>query len=778
MRLKILKKDLRRGRVTAAALFAFMLLAALLTGSAVNIVGTLFSAIDDLFAAGKPPHFLQMHTGDIDEDELRRFAETNPLVSDWLISAAVVTDGSLLYWNGASESDTASVMENYFVTQNAGFDYLLDLHNEPVAVSPGEIAVPVYYLERQGLKTGDTLTIKNSAEELSFRITDFVRDPQMNPAIISSKRFVVDEDDLAALRAFAGQTEYSIEFLLTDTGRLPEFTAAYQNAGLPDTGPAIDINLLRLMNALTDGITAVIVFLVSLLLVGIAFLCLRFAILGALEEDYREIGVMKAIGIGEKDIRKIYMTKYTALAAAGCIPGCVFSFPVSTVFTANIMLYTGARQRSAALSLLPVLAAGLLFFITLLFCSLVFRKLRHISAVEALRAGQMGGAGNSAKRLPVSQSCLPVNIHLGLKDLRGRPKTYLILVFIFIITSFLIIVPVNLFTTFTSPSFSTYMGVGACDLRLDLRQSADVSARFERVWRYVQNDADIARFAAFVTCRYPAVLADGTTGGIYVETGDYAVFPLEYAEGRAPASGGEIALSSLNARSLEKGVNDRVTLISGGETLDMTVCGIYQDVTNGGRTAKALLPYEPENALWYTINADLKPGVDMAGKTAEYAARFDGVKVSHMTEYIHQTFGAAIEQIKRIVILTLILSLSIAVLMAAMFLKMMTTRDAANIRIMKSLGFTVRNIRTQYAARMLAALFIGITAGTLAANTLGQSLTGLFMAGIGVSKLRFIVSPPLTYLSCPLALTAAVTLTTLAGTRPIKTQNITKISME
>jgi putative ABC transport system permease protein len=778
MRLKIVKKDLRRGRVTAAALFVFMLLAALLTGSAANIIGTLFSAIDDLFAAGKPPHFLQMHAGDLDEDGLRRFAETNPLVSDWLISEAVVADGSVMYWKGGAEPDAASVMENYFVRQNANFDYLLNLRNEPVEVSPGEIAVPVYYLKRHGLKTGDTLTVKNSAGEVSFRIADFVRDPQMNPDIISSKRFVVDEGDWAALRGFAGQTEYSIEFLLTDTGGLSEFTAAYQNAGLPDNGPAIDITLLRLLNAITDGVTAVIVFLVSLLLVGISFLCLRFTIIAALEEDYREIGVMKAIGIGQKDIRKIYLTKYIALAAASCLTGCIFSFPLAVVFTTNIMLYTGAGQKSAALGLLPVLAAGLLFCITLSFCSFVFRKLWHISAVEALRAGKMGGAGNSAKRLPVSQSPLPVNIHLGLKDICGRPKTYLILLFIFIISSFLIIVPVNLLTTFTSPSFSTYMGVGVCDIRLDMRQSADGAARFEDLRAYVRDDTDIARSAAFVTCRYPVVLADGATGGMYVETGDYAVFPLEYAGGRAPENSGEIALSSLNARSLEKGLNDRVTLFAGGQRIDLTVCGIYQDVTNGGKTAKALLPWEPEDALWYTINADMKPGVNIAAKTAEYAARFDGVKAAHMTEYVRQTFGSTIGQIERIVVLTLILSLSIAVLIAAMFLKMLTTGDAANIRIMKSLGFTVKNIRTQYITRILGALFLGIIAGTIAANTLGQSLVGLFMAGIGVSKLRFVVSPLLTCLACPLALTVVVTLATLAGTRPVRTQNITKVIAE
>jgi putative ABC transport system permease protein len=191
MILKILKKDIRRNKVTAAVLLVFILLAALLVGSAANIVTTLFGAIDNMFAAGNPPHFVQMHSGEIDKDEVREFAEMNPLVKDWMISEAVVADSSVLYWNGGSESDAASVMENYFVEQNTDFDYLLNLKSKRIELSKGEIAVPIYYLERCNLAIGDSLTIKNNKGELSLVISDFVRDAQMNPGFISSKRFVV-----------------------------------------------------------------------------------------------------------------------------------------------------------------------------------------------------------------------------------------------------------------------------------------------------------------------------------------------------------------------------------------------------------------------------------------------------------------------------------------------------------------------------------------------------------------------------------------------------------
>lgn len=37
----------------------------------------------------------------------------------------------------------------------------------------------------------------------------------------------------------------------------------------------------------------------------------------------------------------------------------------------------------------------------------------------------------------------------------------------------------------------------------------------------------------------------------------------------------------------------------------LTVSGIYQDLTNGGRTAKAMLPWRAENVQWYLVYLDL-----------------------------------------------------------------------------------------------------------------------------------------------------------------------------
>lgn len=109
-----------------------------------------------------------------------------------------------------------SVMENGFVRQSEIFDFLQNPDNQVVRPKDGEIAVPIYYLQSDGLAIGDTVTVSDGTFTREFRIIAFIRDAQMNPSLISSKRFVVSEADFHELREHTGTNEYLIEFQLVE----------------------------------------------------------------------------------------------------------------------------------------------------------------------------------------------------------------------------------------------------------------------------------------------------------------------------------------------------------------------------------------------------------------------------------------------------------------------------------------------------------------------------------------------------------------------------------
>ena len=59
-----------------------------------------------------------------------------------------------------------------------------------------------------------------------------------------------------------------------------------------------------------DMIVAFVVLVLSVCLMIVSFAVLKFTITFTVTEEYREIGVMKAIGITDFKIRSLYLVKY------------------------------------------------------------------------------------------------------------------------------------------------------------------------------------------------------------------------------------------------------------------------------------------------------------------------------------------------------------------------------------------------------------------------------------------------------------------------------------
>ncbi len=777
---RMLRKDFFRKKLITIVVFAFIFLSALLVASGTNLMIELGNSLNALFATANTPHFVQMHAGPLDQAEIDSWAAANELVKDQQTVEMITMDGSNLYLGESQNPEENSIMDISFVIQNEGFDFLLDLDNNIIQLSPGEIAVPVYYSQQRNLAIGDEVRVNTGAGEMIFAITAINRDSQMNPAIVHSKRFLIHEQDYANLRETIDETEYLIEFLLVDDSQISTFVSAYQASDLPKTGPAVDQGLFKTINALSDGLVAGVVILMSLLLIVIAILSLRFTLLATIEEDTKEIGVMKAIGIARSDIKRTYLAKYVVMGAAAALLGYLTSLLLNQVLSANVLLYIGSASKSVLQTALPLVAASSIFLIVTLSCVVILRRFNRISAVEALRSGSVGESMRNIPMLNLQRGrALNINPYLGVRDVLQRFRLYGLLAFVFFFCAVIIIIPIHFLTTIQSPTFISYMGIGQSDIRIDLHLSEDVADRFDSTVATLTDDPDVAKLSPLVTSQFKAIQSDGTLETLSIETGDFSLFPLDYVQGTAPQKENEIALSYLNAGEMEKQIGDSVTLVVEGQEREMFVSGIYQDITNGGRTAKAALPHNPQTVLWYTVNLNLASDANIEEKVLEYSQLFAPARVTDMASYVSQTMGNTVQQLKTVTMVTVVVGLAVSVLITSLFMMMLITKDTSQIAIMRSLGFSLRNIRTQYLTRALVLLVFGIMLGTLFSNTLGQQLVSAVLSLQGASSIKFVIDPLQAYVMYPLLLMFTVAVTTILSTRTgIKETNIAEMIME
>lgn len=750
--------DMARSRVITLTTMLFITAAALLVSLAAILGVNLSDAIDTLMTRSETPHFMQMHAGSLDQERLEAFASRQEEVAEFQVAEFLNMEGArIIFENG---SLAGSVQDNGFTVQGEKFDYLVDLDGKPIQASAGELYVPLAYGQAGLVKPGDTMRVA----ERSFVVAGFLRDSQMNSLLSSSKRFLVSPEDFEALRP-SGSLEYLIEFRLHDLAGLGAFEAAYGAAGLETNGPTITYPLFKIMNGLSDGLMIAVILLVSALVVAVAFLCIRFTLLAKIEEDYREIGVMKAIGLRTGDIRKIYLIKYAAVAAAGCLFGFGLSFLFRDALLADIRLYMGESETGF---MAPFLAAGgvaLVFLVITAYVNGVLGRFRKIPAAQAVRFGISQEKPRRKKSHPLNPNFfLGTNTLLGIKDVMAAKKLYATMLAVLVLASFIIIVPRNLYHTISSENFLTHMGTGKSDLRIDVQQTDHIAEKTGEIAAALEKDPAVTRYAVLTAKTFKALGDDGLEQRLRVDLGDHTVFPLTYTQGRGPATAGEIALSVMNARELGKQTGDPLTLLVEGREKQLTVSGLYSDVTNGGKTAKAVFADSTAPIMGTMVSAEISDPSLIDRTVAAYASRFGFAKVSGVEEFIRQTYGPTIGSIGKASYAAGAAALTITVLITLLFMRMLIARDRYAIAVLKTLGFTNGDIRKQYTARALFVLAAGIITGTILANTLGEALAGSMIASLGAASFAFTISPLESYLVSPLLMGLAVLASTMLGT--------------
>lgn len=724
-------QDVRKNKLLSAATVFFMTISAALLILTALLATQLVGTIDGLMDKAVVPDLMQMHAGEVDETQLSRFAEGHPEVRAWQLARFLNLDNSQLLLGGHNMVD--STQDNGLSVQSERFDFLLDMDGELPDVQPGEVYVPICYRAKYGLTVGDSLAVGR----IRLTIAGFLRDAQMNAMMASSKRFLVNQGDYDRLRE-QGQEEYLIEFLLREGANVGAFQTAYADSGLPASGPAITRPLIRMINALSDGMVIFVLFLVSIIVLLISMLCIHFILSIQMERDRREVGMLKALGIDRRDIRRIYFTKYLLFSAVGALLGLGLAASLQGPLARQLRELYGTAEPGVSTAVAALLAALLTEGMILLSIQHSLRKIDKLSALDALFQGQ--------------------------KKNRGWTQ-YVLIGAVTAACTFLMLVPNNLYHTLSAPSFITYMGIGSGELRMDVRRE-DIDGVTARIAASLERDPQVDRYTVLKTGSYPALLPDGRRVNLTVESGDHLVFPVRYSAGSAPIQDKDIALSALNAEELGLSVGDSLRLVADGKGADFTVCGIYSDITNGGKTAKIHSRETGTPVIWSVIYVSLLESTDEEAWMDKY--RPFGADVVKIADYVRGTYAQTYSQLLMASRWVCGIGALVIAVVLGLFSRLIIERSRYTISLQKALGFTSRECARDYFAGAMAAAAIGAAAGVLFGCQGGEALCGAVLKSFGAEGFRFVIHPAQALVGIPLIVLVTAAAAILWGTTGIQ----------
>ncbi|MEZ3453626.1 MAG: ABC transporter permease [Oscillospiraceae bacterium] len=794
MYLNILKKDLKRKRAMNIILLVFIILASMFVSSGVSNILTVTTALDRYFEMADVPDYLAIYQKKASDKDVYKVLENASAIDEFRIEEGITITQSNITRKGepldASNTSQTLALQSDRVM---GINYFLDDGNILKSVPKGKIYTAAFTEKNMGLKVGDIITVEVEGVSREFTFAGGFKDAVLGSELTGVKRFIINSEDFDEYMSDETiKTMYSAKLLYIQTADIDRTRS--QIADISD-GCTFEGGSDMLSSAyIFDMIITGLILVVSLILIIISFVVLRFTIAFTLSEEFREIGVMKAIGIRNIKIRGLYLVKYSAISVAGTAAGLVLSYPFGKMLmglsTDSIIIDSSSN------AFVNILCAVLVAAVILLFCLGCTGRVSKMSPIDAVRNGQTGERFRKKSIMSLGRSKLGTTAFLAVNDIVSSPKRYAVIILTFFLCMSLLIILSNAVASLKSGKLLKYFSQADCHVVTNIGDEAMefmTEDGHEKVEKYLEDmEQTLAENGMPAKCMteyfmYPMIKhgeyesktallqGTGTTTDMY-----------EYSEGTPPQNSSEIAISIILAKTLKAAVGDTVTVsYPTGETEDFIITALYQAMVNQGTSARVHNDCDinylasvgsPGTQIKFTDDPDDKEVLRRIERIKELYPKFSSVKTAGETVKDTTGVGDAIDAVKKLsAVLTVILAALVTVLMERSFI----AKEQGEIALMKAIGIRNSTIYGQYTLRF----FIAVSVAVIIAELLGMTFTKLcfdpIFGTMGLEMgVEYVQAPVEIYAVFPaivLAATAASAFFTSLYTNKIKSSDTANI---
>lgn len=782
MYLRILKRDLKRKKTMNIILLLFIILAAMFVAGSINNMTSVMTALDGFFEKSNVPDYWFATTGEDEMERYEEFAEENNYEYSVIELIQVNPQDVFIHGKEFEYSNTCSVSGLSSSTKIFDKD-----DNELVHINDGEIYVTAEIADSDSndFSVGNTtIEITVNGITKSFILKGSVKDALFGSSMLGMTRFLVSDNDFELLKN--GTTDiYCVNAYTDDEDYYEKFVGLELNN-------IFNINKSGIkMMYIMDMVIAAVFLIVSICLILISMVILKFTIGFTMSEEFREIGVMKAIGLKCGSIRMLYIIKYLVISIVGAAIGLGLSIPFG-----NMMLEEVSQKivmEGAGGIWLNVACAIFTAAVVVLFCFMCTGKIKKFSPIDAIRNGQSGERFKTKSKLTLEKSRLKPVVFMALNDILSSMRRFISMILIFTLGLLLIVIPANTANTLQSENIIKWFNMAECDAVLSeeilLRGDADTKVmlleRLEEIKNFLKKEgieADVYQEVMFRMTiskdnKKASSLAFQGINGITCKEYDYL-------EGEAPGNVNEIAVTKQTCEKIDANIGDYVYVNNGSDTKKYIITATYQSMNNLGEGIRF---YEDENLdysyakgcfgiqIRYRDNPSSKQIEERNNLLAE---KYPKLKVFTTGEYANYMIGDVASQIDNIKLFILIVVIVINMLVTVLMVKSFITKEKNEIVLLKALGFKNRYIVGWQTLRIGIVLIISIILMSALSEPLSKLVITPVFKIMGAENMKFQIKPIEVYVFYPILLLIVTTLSAMLTSlqvRKISTSGISDI---
>lgn len=519
---------------------------------------------------------------------------------------------------------------------------------------------------------------------------------------------------------------------------------------------------------------SVMLIVFSLVMTVIALIIINFLIRSGIEDDMRNLGVLKGLGYTTRQLRASYLILYGILVGIGAILGMIIALATAPVFDKILILLSSIPFTIPPNGYAAVGSVLIALAVSLSAVWLITGKLKKVTPLYALR-GAFTSRRFKKNSIPLEKSKIGINATIGLKTIVQNKRQS--------IMSFIILTVMTLLCAFSFTMFYNMnvdrsamvqlAGQENYDIGVEVELPKDMATKenFNAIFDKIKDFPEVNRMLNPIYDRMLGWI-NGEINVSFRTAKDYSVYNVDIVyEGRNPISATECVVSGDIRKALNVKIGDvlKLSLAQGDtdETIekDFTVVGFSQGLYNN-RTISTT-----EEGYWSISTTDsfgsydyryvylkdeYKNGSNFDVFKNDLSTRINAIIGEVFPELLAEEYKIYLSNrqaqlddlVFKIVapassLLMNIIYVVTAIVVASvvfMIIRMKMIREKKNIAISKAVGYTSFQIMHQTGLSMLlialpAALIGGILGGVLVnpfMNLIG-GLIGLYKVSFGVN---------------------------------------------
>lgn len=788
MYLNILKKDLKRKKTMNIILLIFIILAVMFVSSSGNNFTSIFTALDSYMdSAGVPDYFIGTKGTAPNGKSVTDIVKKLDYVTSCKTENCIYTSLDAIKVNNKKIDMQYMGQETLTSFKSSVLTYF-DGNNEKITnIDKGELYLKKTFLTENNISIGDkiTITIDNVSDE--FTIKGYIKNAVFGSSMMDNQNFVLNQADYEKFLKLNSLESRKGQYIYIDTTNTASLKQEISDD--PTIVFAGDRNLIK-TTYIMDMIIAGILLVMSIFLIIIAFVILKFTITFTLKEEFREIGIMKAIGIKNIKIRSLYIVKYFAMSVTGAVIGFICGIPFGNMLLMQASDNIVLNSKSGVL--INLICSIAVVLIIMLFCYRSTKKVKHFTPVDAIRNGQTGERFRRKGIIKLSKIHLRPVTFMAINDIFSGFKQFSIVMLSFMIGILLITITLNTISTLQSDKLISWFSMTESDVYLVFKNSEE---------KYIVNDGhqklkeDLKEMENELSDNgIKAKCASEILFKFTIEKGDYKCKSLSfqgtgttadqytYLEGTAPVNKNEVAITYIIADTIHAKIGDTVTISTAEGSSDYIVTAIYQSMNNMGEgiriNEKVELDYSQAFEIFdYQITYTDNPTDNEKNERLKLIKElYPNYSVKNGGEYVDTLIGGAAGYMNDVAYLIVLIVIIINILVSVLMEKSFFTNEKSEIAMLKAIGFSNRAIICRQTLRMAIVMTAAAIIAVLLAEPVGQlAVTGIFRI-MGAKNIIFDVNIIQTYIIYPLIVLVCTIISVFIASQQVRKVSSSEIN--